>query len=468
MLDVFGFDTVDAEPLKEGWRIQRDMPGYGPRRNNAEELQTDLAAASPIPSAAPVSVSARRVSDLHLEMGLSQRGPDVNMPSRKFSLVVLAMGAMVLASCAQKPAKPDIKIGLIAELTGDIPAVGTSCRNAAQMAVDEINEAGGIEIGGQKHGLGLVIEDSGAKADQAAAAAQKLVGQPDVLAIVGPNASLGAIPAAQVAEDARVLLITPWSTNPQTTLDKEGKPKRFVVRACFTDALQGKVLAKFAREYMHARNAAVLYDATSEAPRGQAEIFKKDFESQEEGKIVAFETYTTGDKDFSAQLTRIKAAGPDIVFLPSYYSDVPLQLQQARKLGLTVPFLGSDNWSTPEIIKLAGADAEGAYFCNHYSPDAKNEITGRFVVSYKKRFGQKPDDVAALTYDSFNLLGEAIAAAGKVDRLAVRDALSKIGVYQGVTGKISYPTGSGDPVKGAVMMQVKDGKFLWITNIDPL
>ena len=131
------------------------------------------------------------------------------------------------------------------------------------------------------------------------------------------------------------------------------------------------------------------------------------------GKVVAFETYTTSDKDFSAQLTKIKAAAPELVFLPSYYSDVPLQLQQAHRLGITVPFLGSDSWSSPEIIKLAGQDAEGAYFCNHYSPGAKNEITGRFVVSYKKKYGQEPDDVAALTYDAFGVLAKAIASAGK-------------------------------------------------------
>jgi branched-chain amino acid transport system substrate-binding protein len=415
-----------------------------------------------------VAASTLRAEDRRFESKLSLRRPNVNLSIRQLSLTVLTMGALVLPSCAQKPATPDIKVGLIAELTGDIPAVGTSCRNAAQMAVDEINNEGGIVIDGKRHGLGLVVEDSSAKADQSAAAAQKLINQDQVLAIIGPNASLGAIPAAQIAESSRVLLITPWSTNPKTTLDNEGKPKKFVVRACFTDSLQGKVLAKFAREYMHAKKAAVLYDVASEAPKGQAELFKKDFESQEDGQVVAFETYTTGDRDFSAQLTKIKAAGPDIVFLPNYYSDVPLQLQQAHRLGLTVPFLGSDAWSSPEIIKLAGVDAEGAYFCNHYSPSAKNEITGRFVVSYKKRFGQEPDDVAALTYDSFNVLRKAIVAAGKLDRTAVRDALSKIGVHEGVTGKISYPSGSGDPVKGAVMMQVKDGKFLWVTNVDPL
>jgi branched-chain amino acid transport system substrate-binding protein len=374
--------------------------------------------------------------------------------------------ALLLSACAKKEVKPDVKIGVIAELTGDIPAVGASCKNAAQMAVDEINQAGGIDIGGVKHGISIAVEDSAGKAEQAASAAQKLINQDEVLAIVGPNASLGAIPAAQIAEGSQTLLITPWSTNPKTTLDANGQPKKWVVRACFTDTYQGGVLARFAHDYMHATKAGVLYDVASEAPKGQAELFKAAFE-KDGGKVVAFETYTTGDKDFSAQLTKIKAAGPELVFLPAYYSDVPLQMQQAHRLGLTVPVLGSDSWSSPEIIKLAGQDAEGAFFCNHYSPDAKNEITGRFVVSYKKRYGQEPDDVAALTYDAFGVLRQAIAGAGKLDRTAIRDALSKVTTYTGVTGKISYPPGSGDPVKGAVMMKIANGKFTWVTNVDP-
>jgi branched-chain amino acid transport system substrate-binding protein len=267
---------------------------------------------------------------------------------RKSGILVLA-AAFLLGSCAKKEAKPDIRIGVIAELTGDIPAVGASCRNAAQMAAEEINLAGGIDLGGVKHGVTLVVEDSAAKADQAAAAAQKLINQDNVLAIVGPNASLGAIPAAQIAEGGKTLLITPWSTNPKTTLEADGKPKKYVVRACFTDTFQGHVLAKFAHDYMHATKAGVLYDVASEAPKGQAELFKQDFE-KDGGKVVAFETYTTGDKDFSAQLTKIKAASPELFFLPAYYSDVPLQMQQAHRLGLNGPFLGSDTWSTPEII----------------------------------------------------------------------------------------------------------------------
>ncbi len=386
--------------------------------------------------------------------------------TRLTASALLALGLGV-ASCGPKKPLPEIKVGLIAELTGDIPVVGASCKNAAEMAVAEIAEAGGIEVGGKKYALRLVIEDSNAKADQAAQAAQRLVSQEDVVAIVGPNASLGAIPAAQAAEAAKVPLITPWSTNPKATLDEAGAPKKWVFRTCFTDAFQGRVLAKFAIDFMHATKAGVLYDATSEAPRGQAEVFRKDFEAAG-GKVVAFETYKTGDKDFGAQLGKIKAAGPDIVFLPAYYNDVPEQMKAARALGLTVPFLGSDNWSSPQLIKQAGSIVEGSFFCNHYSPETRNDTVARFVAQYKKRFaGSVPDDVAALTYDSFELLVQAIKTATKIDRTAVRDALAKVTDFEGVTGKMKFTPGSGDPAKSAVMMKIQDGKIVFVTNIDP-
>ena len=267
--------------------------------------------------------------------------------------------------------------------------------------------------------------------------------------------------ASQVAEDRKVPMISPWSTNPKTTAGK-----RWVFRACFTDAFEGHVLAKFATGYLRATKAAVLYDPGSEAPRSQAELFKKDFE-EAGGKAVAFETYKTGEKEFASQLGRIKAASPDLVFLPSYYNEVPLQLQQAHKLGITVPFLGSDNWSSPELVKLSGADAEGATFCNHYSPEARVDAVAKFVTQYRNKYGQTPDDVAALTYDSFKLLAKALSSAASPDREAIRSALSKIREFEGVTGKMTFKEGSGDPVKSAVMMKVEGGKPTFITNIDP-
>lgn len=372
---------------------------------------------------------------------------------------LLLFGAATFWACGKKEL-PDVTVGVIAELSGDIPAVGASCKNAAEMAVADINEDG-VKVAGKVHRLRLVIEDSTGTAGEAVEAAKRLVKEDQVLAIVGPNASLGAVPASQVAEDAKVPMISPWSTNPQTTAGK-----RWVFRACFTDAFEGHVLAKFATGYVRATKAAVLYDPGSEAPKSQAELFKKEFEA-EGGKVVAFETYKTGDKDFTAQLGRIKAASPDLVFLPSYYNEVPLQLQQAHKLGIKVAFLGSDNWSSPELVKLSGPDAEGATYCNHYAPEARVDAVAKFVTRYRNKYSQTPDDVAALTYDSFMLLAKALSGATKVDREAIRDALSKIREFQGVTGKMTFKEGSGDPVKSAVMMKVEGGKPTFITNIDP-
>jgi branched-chain amino acid transport system substrate-binding protein len=386
---------------------------------------------------------------------------------KKKALLSLAVAVLLLPGCGKKGDLPEIKIGLVAELTGDIAAIGASCKNAAEMKVAEISDKGGIDVGGQKYNLKLIIEDSGGKADQAVAAAQRLIREDTVVALVGPNASLGAVPVAEAAEAARVPMISPISTAPKTTLDQAGQPKKWVFRACFTDAWQGQVLAKFADGYVHAKKAAVLYDPSSEAPKIQAELFKQYFEKTG-GTVVAFETFKSGEKDFSAVLEKIKKAAPDVVFLPGYYNDVALQLQQARKVGIKVPFLGSDNWSAPELLKVAGKEAEGSFYSAHYNPARRNEITGAFVISYKKRFADAvPDDVAALTYDSLGLLVEALRKAGKPDRSAVRDAVAGIREYEGVTGKVTFAPGSGDPVKNTAMFKAEGGRPSFVTNIEP-
>jgi len=387
------------------------------------------------------------------------------MGFRGLGIGVVAL--LALAGCGSQDDANTVKLGMIAELTGDIPAVGASSRNAAEMAVAEVNAAGGVKIGGQAYQLKLVVEDNNAKADQSAAAAHKLITQEKVVAIVGPNASLGAIPAAEIAESGKTLLVTPWSTNPKTTLDsRTGKPKEYVFRACFTDPFQGQVLARFVTETLKHKTAAVLYDVSSEAPKSQAELFRQVFESQG-GKVVAFETYTTGDRDFSAQLTKIKAAKPEIIFLPAYYNDVPLVAQQAQRQGIKAPLLGSDTWSSPELIKLAGGAVEGFYFSNHYAADIATPTAKKFIADYEKKYGMTPDDVAALTYDAVNLVVKALEAAPTRDRQAVRDAMSQLSNHAGVTGDIKFTPGSGDPVKSAVIMQIKDGKFTWVTNAAP-
>jgi branched-chain amino acid transport system substrate-binding protein len=383
-----------------------------------------------------------------------------------FASASLLAFLILLGNCS-KTDSDTIKIGVIAELTGDIPAVGASCKNAAEMAVQEINDAGGIQLGGRSYKVELIVEDNSGKADQSASSAQKLITQQNVTAIVGPNASRYALPAAEIAESGKTLLITPWSTAPRTTLDsRTGLPKKFVFRSCFIDPFQGRVVAKFVLDNLKLKKAAVLYDVGSEYNKGIAEFFKDVYE-QNGGKVVAFETYTTGDKDFSSQLTKIKEAGPEVIFLPNYYSEVPLQIQQAKRLGIIVPFIGSDSWGSEELLKLCNDDCNDYYFSTHYAADAATEATKKFIAGYKTRYGTTPDDVAALTYDSFGLLWQAFRTAGKNDRQAVRDAMAGIPQYEGVTGNMQFKEGSGDPIKSAVILKIKEGKFTWFANAEP-
>ena len=381
-------------------------------------------------------------------------------------IALLVIGSLFIFGCAQKDSDA-VRIGVIAELTGDIPAVGASCKNAAELAVQEINDGGGIQLGEKKYPIELIVEDNAGKADQSASSAQKLITQQKVTAIVGPNASRYALPAAEIAESGKTVLITPWSTAPKATLDsKSNASQKYGFRACFIDPFQGGVIAKFTLDNLKLKKTAVLYDVASEYNKGIAEIFKEIYEKNG-GTIVAFETYTTNDKDFSSQLTKIKKANPDIIFLPNYYSEVPLQIQQAKRLGISVPFIGSDSWGSEELLNLCGKDCEGYYFSTHYAADSASDATKKFIATYKAKYGTTPDDVAALTYDSFGLLTQAIKTAGRNDRQAVRDALAKIPLYSGVTGSMQFKEGSGDPIKSAVILKIKDGKFTWFANAKP-
>ena len=366
---------------------------------------------------------------------------------------------LVFGGCAPAP-QDEIRLGVNAELTGSKPTVGDSCKKAAELLAAQVNQEGGVALGNKKFPLRLFIEDNEDKAESAAAAAQKLISQNNVLAIIGPNASGNAIPAARICEDAGVIMISPWSTNPKTT-----ESKKFVFRACFIDDFQGRVMAKFAREQLQAQTAAVLYDVASEYNKGIAEFFKKFFEA-DGGKVVGFESYTKDDKDFSSQLTLIKAANPGVLFLPNYYNEVPLQAQQARRLGLACPIIGSDSWGSQELLTLGARDLEGSYFSTHYAPDIATETAQKFIQTYEAKCGKKPDDVAALTYDAGGLLLAALTKAGSLERPKVREALASIQEFQGVTGKMQFQD-TGDPIKSAVILQIKDGQFRYFSTVQP-
>ncbi|MCK4451393.1 MAG: ABC transporter substrate-binding protein, partial [Anaerolineae bacterium] len=344
-------------------------------------------------------------------------------------------------------------------MTGDIAYVGTQSQRAAEMMVADINDAGGLDVGGKKYTIELIVEDNESKAESATAAATKLIAQDMVLAIVGPQASKQAVPTGEVCNENETPMVSPWSTNPNTTLDRP-----WVFRGCFLDPFQGPVVANFVTEEFGFTKAAVLYDVASDYPKGLAEFFKSAWEDiHGEGSVVSFETFTSGDVDFSAQLTKIKGSGAEFFFTPQYYSEVPLIAKQAHELGLDMPIMGSDSWGSAELMPLCGDDCVGYYFSTHYAAAGAKGATKEFIDRYNAKHGYIPDDVAALTWDTALIVQQAIQDCGKLtgdleaDRKCIRDALAKIKDFDGITGKMTF-TEDGDPIKCAVIVKINEAQ----------
>jgi len=383
---------------------------------------------------------------------------------------VIFCTAMVVAFYACGPKGPEtIKIGINAPITGDIPKVGEGTKYAAEMWLEDINAAGGLEVGGKKYKVELVIEDNESKAESAVAATTKMITEDGVLAIVGPQASKQAIPAGGKANELETPMISPWSTNPDTTKDRP-----FVFRGCFLDPFQGPVLANFIRDEFGFTKAAVLYDVASDYPKGLAEFFKDAWEKiNGPGSVVAFESFTTKDTDFSSQLTKIINSGAEVLFTPQYYNEVALIVQQAHQLGWDKPIVGSDSWGSAETVKLCGQDCYGLFFSTHYAAAGATGATKEFIDRYNSKYGYVPDDVGALTWDSIRIVQRAIEDTGglsgdiKKDRKAVRDAMAKVKEFDGITGKMTF-TEEGDPIKCAVIVKISDaGEFEFYKSVCP-
>ena len=334
---------------------------------------------------------------------------------KRYGLVGLFLFVTTMLVMVGFAASNELKIGVSAPLTGDIAALGQSTKNAALMAEAEINAAGGIKIGSAKHKVKFIIEDDENKPESTATVFQKLINQDRVLSFIGSQSSKCSNAGAPIAEGAKIPQITPWSTNPNVT-----KGRQYIFRACFIDPFQGKVVAQYALGNLKAKTAAVLYDVASDYNKGIAEVFRDEY-SKAGGKIVGFETYNTKDTDFSAQLTKIKGAGKDM---------------------------------------------DGAYFTNHYSPDVDRPVAKKFIANYQKKYKMVPDAAAALTYDSAFLLFKAIARARKADPKAIRNAIAATKGFQGITGEITY-RGGGDPIKGAVVIRIENGKFVFDSAVNP-
>lgn len=372
---------------------------------------------------------------------------------RKAALFALIISLiLVMVSFAAE----DVRIGLVTPLTGDVATFGESTRNAAQMWVDETNAKGGL-LGGK---VVLFVEDDRNIPAETANAVSKLISQNKVITVVGSVASKCTLAGAPIAQSSKVPMITPTSTN--VTVTQVGD---YIFRACFIDPFQGTVMARYAYQNLKAKTAAMLYDIGNDYTKGLAENFKKSFE-QLGGKVVASETYGVGESDFSAQLTNIRTAKPDVLFLPDYYNSVGLQARQARQLGITATFLGGDGWDSSELVPIAGTAIEGGMFSNHYAPGSSDPIAQAFYTNYIKRYGSAPDALAALAYDAFIIVGNAVTKAGKLDKTAIRDAIATTKDLHAVSGVLTFDA-NRNPIKGAVILEVKGGKFVYRDTVNP-
>lgn len=373
------------------------------------------------------------------------------------SLAGIAAATLTLTNCGGGDSADVIKIGEFASLSGKEATFGTSSHEGTLLAVEEINSAGGV-LGKQ---LKLIHEDNQSKPGESANAVNKLISSDGVVAILGEVASSRSLEAAPICQQSKVPMISPASTNPAVTQTGD-----YIFRVCFIDPFQGTVMANFATNTLKAQKVAVLTDVKSDYSKGLAKFFKEQF-VKNGGQIVSELDFNAGDKDFKGQLTNIKGAGPDAVFIPGYYTEVALIAIQAKQLGLNVPLMGGDGWESSTLVEIGKDAVEGHYFSSHYTSTDSSPKVQAFVEAYKKRFGGKvPDTMAALGYDSAKFLAAAITAAGSTEGDKVRSALASVKDYDAVTGKMSM-NANRDAVKSAVILQVKDGQFKFLQNVAP-
>lgn len=403
---------------------------------------------------------------------------------RPVSLLMMAALALGTLACEKKPKQPEqpaaaegtgavtaapgaggqtppvdantILIGEVGSLTGSEATFGISTRNGIDLALQQENAAGGVK--GKK--IAVRVYDDQSKPEEAANAVTRLISQDNVKVILGEVASTNSLAMAPKAQSAQVPMITPSSTNPKVTQVGD-----YIFRVCFIDPFQGFAMAKFARENLKVKTAAVLKDQKSDYSLGLTEVFVNKF-AEFGGKIVAVEAYSKGDTDFRAQLTTIKRQKPDALYIPGYYSDIGIIARQARELGVKTIMLGGDGWESPKLFELGGTALEGSYYTNHYSPDDPSPRVQKFIADYKAAYGHVPDSLAALGYDSARVAIEAMRRAKALTGPAIRDEIAKTRDFPGVAGTITLDD-NRNAVKPAVVLKVAGDKAEFVTTVAP-
>jgi branched-chain amino acid transport system substrate-binding protein len=364
-------------------------------------------------------------------------------------LLSVAIAANLLFAFACQPSGgggDKVRIGVFMSLTGSTANFGISSTNAIKMAADEANAAGGIN--GKQ--IDILVQDDRSDASEAATIVTKFVTQDQVHAILGEVASSRSIAAAPIAQNAKVPMLTPSSTNPEVT--KKGD---YIFRSCFIDPVQGAAIAQFAARTLGAKRAAILVDRKNDYSTGLEKVITATF-TKMGGQIVGNQSYQEGDQDFNAQLTSLKGSNPEVIFVPGYYNDVGLIAKQARDKGITVPLLGGDGWDSAQLYAIGGTALNGSYFSNHYSPYDTDPKVQKFVNDYKARYGSVPDALAATAYDAALIMFDAIKRSKSLDGSAIRDSLAATKDFPGVTGTVTFNE-NRDAVKPIVMIEIKDG-----------
>lgn len=378
------------------------------------------------------------------------------MKSKFLLLPVVAAIATAVIGC-KSGGGDTIKVGEFASLTGKEATFGTSAHEGTLLAIEQINEKGGVL--GKK--IELITEDDQTKAGEPANAVNKLISKDGVIAILGEVASSRSLEAAPICQQNKIPMISPASTNP--TVTQQGD---YIFRVCFNDTFQGGALANFASGTLKAKKVAIFTDVKSDYSKGLAKNFKEKYLSSG-GKIGVELDFNGGDKDFKGQLTTIKNDAPDAIFLPGYYNDVALICIQAKQLGMNIPIFGGDGWESESLITIGKDAMEGHYFSTHCSVEQGTPEMISFVEAYKKRFnGKTPDAMAVLGYDSALVLADSIKRAGTTDGPALRDAIAATKDFAGASGKF-YLNADRDAVKALVFIQIKGGKFTYNATVNP-
>lgn len=381
-------------------------------------------------------------------------------------IAMLTVVTALAAGCKQHGADESanqIVIGQVASLTGDTATFGVSSDEGVRLALDEINS--GTKVLGKP--VKLATEDDRSLSDEAKTAAEKLINRDHAVAIIGEIASSRSIAMAPVCQDAKVPMLSPGSTNKKVT-----EVGDFVFRACFIDPFQGRAMAEFALNNLKLKKFAVLYAVNSDYSTGLKDVVDQAVKAGG-GEIVETESYSEkSDKDFRSQLTKIRNANPQAIFVTGYYQEAGLIAQQARDLGITVPLIGGDGWDSDQLVKVGKDAINGCYFTNHYSPDEKRPEVQAFVKAYEARYKNQdgspkvPDAMAILGYDAMKLMAHAINQAGSTDGQKIRDTLAATKDFPAAAGTITMDE-NRNAKKPIVVIQIVNGQFTYVASIQP-